>query len=94
MCLLFAVLGLHCCALAFSSCGEQGLIAFHQLLIAVVSCGVWTLEHGLSSCVQALLLRGMWNLPGPRIKPMSPTLAGRFLTTGLPGLFQNPFSME
>ena len=28
---------------------------------------------------------GMWNLPGPRIEPMSPALAGRFLTTGPPG---------
>ena len=28
---------------------------------------------------------GMWDLLGPRIKPMSPALAGRFLTTGPPG---------
>ena len=27
----------------------------------------------------------MWNLPGPGIKPMSPSLTGRFLTTGPQG---------
>ena len=27
----------------------------------------------------------MWDLPGPEIKPMSPALAGRFLTIGPPG---------
>ena len=34
-----AVLGLHCCTQAFSSCGEQELlfIAVHRLLIAVAS---------------------------------------------------------
>ena len=34
-----AVLGLHCCVQAFSSCGEQGLlfVAVHGLLIVVAS---------------------------------------------------------
>ena len=27
----------------------------------------------------------MWDLPGPGLEPMSPTLAGRFLTTAPPG---------
>ena len=27
----------------------------------------------------------MWKLPGPGIEPMSPVLAGGFLTTGPPG---------
>ena len=27
----------------------------------------------------------MWNLPGPGVEPVSPALAGRFLTTGPPG---------
>ena len=31
-----------------------------------------------------LVARGMWDLPGPGIEPMSPALAGRFLTTGPP----------
>ena len=41
-----AVLGLHCCTQAFSSCGEQGLlfVAVHRLLIAVASL---VAEHGL-----------------------------------------------
>ena len=65
--LLLAVLGLRCCARAFSSCGEQGLLfrAVCGLLIAVVSLccgaralGAWALvvvARGLSSCgMQAL----------------------------------------
>ena len=41
-----AALGLHCCAWAFSSCGERGLLFFAVcgLLIAVDSLVV---EHGL-----------------------------------------------
>ena len=37
--LFLAVLGFHCCARAFSSCGERGLlfVAVHGLLIAVAS---------------------------------------------------------
>ena len=44
--LFLAVLGLHCCMRAFSSCGEQGLlfVAVRGLLIAVASLVV---EHGL-----------------------------------------------
>ena len=50
------------------------------------SCGLRALERRLSSCgSQALLLRGMWDLPGPGLKPMSPALAGGFLTTAPPG---------
>ena len=44
--LFLAALGLHCCARAFSSCNERGLlfVAVHGLLIAVASLVV---EHGL-----------------------------------------------
>ena len=44
--LLLAVLGLRCCAQAFSSCGEWGLlfVAVRGLLIAVASL---VAEHGL-----------------------------------------------
>ena len=44
--LFLAALGLRCCAQAFSSCGEQGLlfIAVLRLLIAVASLAA---EHGL-----------------------------------------------
>ena len=43
---LLVELGLCCCARAFSSCGERGLlfIVVHRLLIAVASLAV---EHGL-----------------------------------------------
>ena len=38
---------------------------------------------GLSSCgSQAQLPHGIWNLPGPGIEPVSPPLAGGFLTIG------------
>ena len=44
--LFLAALGLRCCAQAFSSCGERGLlfVTVHGLLIAVASLVV---EHGL-----------------------------------------------
>ena len=42
--------------------------------------------RGLSSCgTRAQLLCHMWDLPGPGIEPVSPALAGRFLTTVPPG---------
>ena len=31
----------------------------------------------------------MWDLPGPGIEPVSPALAGRFLTTAPPGKSQS-----
>ena len=40
---------------------------------------------GYSSGTEALLPRGMWDLPGPGIEPVSPALADGFLTTGPPG---------
>ena len=48
--------------------------------------------HRLSNCdSQALVqedlnkLHGMWNLPRPGMEPMTPTLAGRFLSSVPPG---------
>ena len=50
------------------------------------SCGSRALEHRLSSCgARAYLLCGMWDLPGPGLEPVSPALAGGFLTTAPPG---------
>jgi len=41
---------------------------------------------GFSGCgAQLFLPHGMWHLPGPGNEPMSPALAGRFLSTALPG---------
>ena len=51
-----------------------------------ISCGLWAVEHRLSSCgAWAYLLCGMWDLPGPGFEPMSPALAGGFLTIAPPG---------
>ena len=85
-----AVLGLHFCVRAFSSWGKRGplfiavrgpltivasLVAEHRLQMCRLSnCGSW-----------AQLLRGMWDLPRPGLKPVSPALAGRFSTTAPPG---------
>ena len=50
------------------------------------SCGLQALECRLSSCgARAQLLRSMWDLPGPGLKPVSPALTGGFLTIAPPG---------
>ena len=46
------------------------------------SCGLWALEHRLSSCsTRAQLLHGVCDLPGPGIEAVFPALAGGFLAT-------------
>ena len=61
VCLFLAVLGLCCCARAFSSCGERGLffLGVCQLLllwsrgsrcVGFSSCGSGALECGFNSC--------------------------------------------
>ena len=84
---------LHCDARAshcsgFSCCGARALGAQASVAVAqgLSSCGSWALERRLSSCgTRASLLHGMWDLPGPGLEPMSPALAGGFLTTEPPG---------
>ena len=83
----------------FSSCSLQAqqlwLVGSRALASVVVarrlsSCGARALERRLSSCgTRAQLLHGMWDLPGPGLEPVSLALAGRFLTTVLPGMSQN-----
>ena len=85
-----AVLGLHFCARAFSSCGKRGplFIAVRgPLTVAASLVAEHRLQmHRLSSCgSRAQLLRGMWDLPRPGLEPVSPALAGRFSTTAPPG---------
>ena len=54
------------------------------------SCGLQALEHRLRSCgAWAQLLCGLWDLPGPELKPVSPALAGGFLTAKPPGKSPN-----
>ena len=51
--------------------------------------------RGLGSCgARAQLLRGTWDLPRPEIEPMSPSLAGRFLTTAPPGKSSHFFPIK
>ena len=84
------MLGLSFCARAFSSCGKRGplFIAVRRPLTVVASLAA---EHRLqtrrlSSCgSRAQLLRGMWDLPKPGLKPVSPALAGGLSTTAPPG---------
>ena len=88
--LFLAVLGLHFCARAFSSCGKWGplFIAVRGPLTILASLvAEHRLQtHRLSSCgSRAQLLRGMWDLPRPVLEPVSPALAGRFSTTVPPG---------
>ena len=72
---------LHCGAWAshcggFSCCRAQALGMWASVVVA----------RRLSSCgARAQLLCGTWVLPGPGLKPVSPALAGGFLTTAPPG---------
>ena len=62
--------------IGFSCCGARPLGARASVVVAC----------GLGSCgIRAKLLGGMWDLPGPGIEPVSPALAGGFLTTAPPG---------
>ena len=93
------MLGLCFCARAFSSYGKWGplFIAVRGPLTIAASLAA---EHGLqtrrlSSCgSRAQLLRGMWDLPGPGLEPVSPALAGGFSTTAPPGKAQTILNYE
>ena len=84
-----AVLGLRFCARAFSSCGKWGplfIAVSGPLTIAASLVAEHRLQtRRLSNCgSRAQLLRDMWDLPRPGLEPVSPALAGRFLTTAPP----------
>ena len=78
-----------------SSFGEPGhLVTAASLAAEREFRGRWAsaaVAGRLSSCsTWALLLHGLWDLPGPGIKLVSPVLAGGFFTTEPPGLvFKN-----
>ena len=66
--------------------GAQSSRASVVVTRGLSSCSSRALELGLGSCVaRAKLPLGMWDLPGPGIKPVSAALAGGFLTAGPPG---------
>ena len=86
-----AVRGLCCRSGAFSSCGECRLLSgcgaqashrsgFSCCEACVLECWLSRVAHGLSHSI-----RGMWDLPGAGIEPISPVLADRLSTTGPPG---------
>ena len=85
-----AVLSPRFCVRAFSSCGERGplFIAMRGPLTVAASL---VADHRLqtrrlSNCgSRAQPLCGMWDLPRPRLKPVSPALPGRLSTTAPPG---------
>ena len=84
------VLGLRFCARAFSSCGKREplFIAVRGPLTVAASpvAGHRLQTHRLSSCgSRAQSLRGMWDLPGPGLEPVSPALAGGLPTPVPPG---------
>ena len=91
-----AVLGLHFCARAFSSCGKRGplFIAVRgPLTIAASPAAEHRLQtRRLSNCgSRAQPLRGTWDPPRPGLEPVSPALAGRLSTTAPPGKPKNLF---
>ena len=72
-----------------SRCRARALGTWASVVVAcgLTSCGLWALEHRLSSMVHGLgcSVACGWDLPGPGLEPVSPVLAGRFLTTAPPG---------
>ena len=85
--LLVAVCGL-LIVVAALCCGARALGMWAAVVVTrgLSSCSSRTPERRLGSCgAQAQLLCGMWDLPGPGLEPVSPALAGGFLTTVPPG---------
>ena len=69
-----------------SHCGGLSLWSTGSRRTGFSSCGLQALGRRLNSCgSEAVLLRGMWDLPGPGLEAVSPALAGGFSTTAPPG---------
>ena len=76
----------HCSG--FSCCGARALGAWASVVVVcgLSSCDSRAVQCRLSSCGSwAQLFHNMWDLPGPGLEPVSPALAGGFLTTVPPG---------
>ena len=76
----------HCSGLSCCGARAPGAQASAAAACGLSSCGLRAPEHRPSSCgAWAQVLRGMWDLPGPGLEPVSPALADGFLTTAPPG---------
>ena len=75
--LFLAVLDLSCSARASHYSG----FLLQSMVEPRLELGSVVMAYGLSCC-------GTWDLPGPGIEPVSPALAGRFLSTLPPGKSQ------
>ena len=85
-----------CCGVWASHCG--GFFCWQSLSsrrAGFSRCGSRAVERRLSiGGARAQLLHGMWDLPGPGLKPVSPALAGGFLTTEPPGKPMSRYDLE
>ena len=90
------LLGL-CCVRAFSSCCGRCGRGYSPVVVRKAShcSSLCCLAQALGAWASVVgtpwvwLPLGMWDPPRPGIKPMSPALAGGFLTTGPPGKSHN-----
>ena len=86
-----SVLGLLCCTQAFSSCGEQGLLScnaqFPHCSVLLQSTGSGHLASVVAVCRLRYSTAQHVESSGPETTPVSPVLAGRFLSTMPPGKF-------
>ena len=85
--LLWVLVAAHGLSLVAASRGYSSLwCAGFSLQWLLLLRNMGSRQVGFSSCgLQAQLLYSMWDLPGPAIEPVSPALAGGFMTTGPPG---------
>ena len=67
-----------------SSLPPTGFLSLHRAG-AALRCAVWASTSRLGSVARGLFLHGVWGTPGAGTEPVSPSLAGGFLTTGPPG---------
>ena len=76
---------LHCSMQASHCSGFSCYIAqaLGMRASVVAACGLKSM--GSVSWHMGLVAPSMWDLPGPGIKPVSPLLASRFLSTAPPG---------
>ena len=87
-----AALGLLCCmGFALVAAGEgYSLVAVHHIVVLLL----WSTGSRVCrvrSCVtEAPLFSDMWDPPRSGIKPVSPSLAGRFFTIEPPGKPSSP----